>query len=65
MLPHKTAKEIVFFYHTFKKLLKLKHEIKNSREFLKMKINPPQAQDISFYKEAERILDPLVLHMKR
>ena len=32
MLPHKTAKEIVFLYHTFKKLLKLKTEIKNSRD---------------------------------
>lgn len=37
-LPHKTAAEIVFFYHTFKKLLKLKQEIKNSREYLKMRI---------------------------
>lgn len=27
-LPHKTSKEIVFFYHTFKKLINLKHEIK-------------------------------------
>ena len=32
LLPHKTAKELVFFYHTFKKLLKFKNEIKNSRE---------------------------------
>lgn len=31
-LPHKTAKEIVFLYHTFKKPLKLKTEIKNSRD---------------------------------
>jgi len=27
-LPHKTAKEIVFFFHTFKKLINLKTEIK-------------------------------------
>jgi len=31
-LPHKSAKEIVFFYHTFKKLINLKTEIKQSRE---------------------------------
>jgi hypothetical protein len=31
-LPHKSAKEIVFFYHTFKKLINLKYEIKQSRE---------------------------------
>lgn len=31
-LPHKSAKEIVFFYHTFKKLINLKNEIKQSRE---------------------------------
>ena len=38
-LTHKTAAEIVFFYHTFKKLLKLKQEIKNARDYLKMRIN--------------------------
>ena len=65
-LPHKTAAEIVFFYHTFKKLLKLKHEIRNSREFLKMKVNQlPQGQDVSFTKQAEQILEPLTAHMKR
>ena len=37
-LAHKTAAEIVFFYHTFKKPLNLKKEIKNSREYLKMRI---------------------------
>ena len=31
-LPHKSAKEIVFFFHTFKKLINLKSEIKQSRE---------------------------------
>jgi len=41
-LPHKTSAEIVFFYHTLKKLLKLKQEIKNSREYLKMRINSQQ-----------------------
>lgn len=46
-LPHKTASEIVFFYHTFKKPLKLKQEIKNSREYLKMRINLQQ-QESSF-----------------
>ena len=39
MLPHKTAKEIVFFYHTFKKLLRLKTEIKGARELIKIKNN--------------------------
>lgn len=39
VLPHKTAKEIVFFYHTFKKLLRLKTEIKNARELIKIKNN--------------------------
>ena len=38
-LPHKTASEIVFLYHTFKKPLKLKSQIKESREFLKMRAN--------------------------
>ena len=41
-LPHKIASEIVYFYHTFKKPLKLKYEIKNSREYLKMRINQQQ-----------------------
>ena len=27
-LPHKSSKQIVFFFHTFKKLMNLKHEIK-------------------------------------
>lgn len=31
-LPHKTAKEMVFFYHTLKKLLKLKQEMKSAQE---------------------------------
>ena len=31
-LPHKSASEIVFFYHTFKKLINLKMQIKNCRE---------------------------------
>lgn len=31
-LPHKSSKEIVFFFHTFKKLINLKSEIKASRE---------------------------------
>jgi len=31
-LPHKSAKEIIFFYHTFKKLVNLKTQIKNCRE---------------------------------
>jgi len=39
VLPHKTSKEIVFFYHTFKKLLRLKSEIKNARELIKIKNN--------------------------
>ena len=30
-LPHKSAKEIVFFYHTFKKMLILKTLIKEVR----------------------------------
>jgi hypothetical protein len=30
-LPHKSAKEIVFFYHTFKKMLNLKTLIKEVR----------------------------------
>ena len=38
-LPHKTASEIVFFYHTFKKLLKLKQEVKNARELIKTRVN--------------------------
>ena len=38
-LPQKTWEEIVFFYHTFKKPLKLKQEIKNAHEYLKMRIN--------------------------
>ena len=37
-LQHKTAAEIVFFYHTFKKLLKLKDEIKKACENLKMRL---------------------------
>lgn len=28
-LPHKSSKEIIFFYHTFKKLLRLKNTFKN------------------------------------
>lgn len=31
-LPHKSSKEIVFFFHTFKKLINLKSRIKESRE---------------------------------
>lgn len=31
-LPHKSASEIVFFYHTFKKLINLKIKIKDCRE---------------------------------
>jgi hypothetical protein len=34
-LPHKSAREIVFFYHTFKKLFNLKTRMKDAREFLK------------------------------
>ena len=48
-LPNKTAKEIVFFYHTFKKMLRLKFEIKNAKELIKMKINS-QPQDSVFGK---------------
>ena len=62
-LPHKTAGEIVFFYHTFKKPLKLKTEIKNSREYLKMRINQQQ-QEISMAEQADSILDPLNQHIK-
>jgi hypothetical protein len=36
-LPHKSASEIVFFYHTFKKLINLKMQIKNCREVQKLK----------------------------
>lgn len=36
-LPHKSAKQIVFFYHIFKKLIGLKNEIKQSRELQAMK----------------------------
>ena len=66
MLPHKTAKEIVFFYHTFKKLLKLKTEIKNSRD-AQLKTHPSQTVDIDLYltKQAEIILEPLIMHTKR
>jgi len=39
VLPHKTAREIIFFFHTYKKLLKLKGEIKNAKELIKMKMN--------------------------
>jgi len=31
-LPHKSAAEVIFFYHTFKKLMNLKSSIKNCRE---------------------------------
>lgn len=58
VLPHKTAKEIVFFYHTFKKLLRLKTEIKNARELIKIK-NNQSPQDAIFTKQAEIILQPL------
>jgi hypothetical protein len=34
-LPHKSAREIVFFYHTFKKLFNLKGKMRDAREFLK------------------------------
>ena len=30
-IPHKSAKEIVFFYHTFKKLLGFKDHLKQAR----------------------------------
>lgn len=36
-LPHKSASEIVFFYHMFKKLINLKMQIKNCREVQKLK----------------------------
>lgn len=49
VLPHKTAREIVFFYHTFKKLLRLKTEIKNAREVIKIK-NNQQPHDTIFTK---------------
>ena len=57
-LTHKTAAEIVYFYHTFKKLLKLKHEIKSARDYLKMRINQ-RDQEQTFAKQAETILEPL------
>ena len=31
-LPHKSASEMIFFYHTLKKLLKLKQEMKSAKE---------------------------------
>lgn len=66
MLPHKTAKEIVFFYHTFKKLLKLKNEIKNSRD-AQLKGHPNHILDMELYltKQADQILEPLIMHAKR
>lgn len=64
VLPHKTSKEIVFFYHTFKKLLRLKSEIKNARELIKIK-NNQQPHDIIFTKQADIILEPLTQHMRR
>lgn len=62
-LPHKTASEIVFFYHTFKKLLKLKEEIKKSREYIKMRFSQQQ-QEISFGELADTIMKPLTLYVQ-
>lgn len=61
-LPHKTSKEIVFFYQTQKKLLKLNREIKNARELLKMKMNNGPLDSV-FEKEADKILEPLQAHI--
>ncbi len=38
-LPHKSASELIFFYHTFKKLINLKMQIRNCREVQKLKVN--------------------------
>lgn len=62
-LPHKTAKEIVFFYHGFKKLLNFKHEVKQARELLKMRGS--QSSDLAFQKQADLILEPLIQHAKK
>jgi len=62
-LPHKSAKEIVYFYHTFKKLIGLKYEIKQSRELQSMKQMPQR--DTTFLKQADLILAPLLEHVKK
>lgn len=62
-LPHKSASEIVFFYHTFKKLINLKMQIKNCREVQKLKAQP--VSDASLQSQTDEILLPLTDYAKR
>lgn len=61
-LPHKSSKEIVFFYHTFKKLIGLKKIIKESRELQAMK---QMRGDMTYAKQADELLQPLFDHQKK
>ena len=49
-LPHKSASEIIFFYHTLKKLLKLKQEMKSAKEQIKARLSSNQSIEVSFKK---------------
>lgn len=63
-LPHKTPRQIVFFFHMFKKILNLKAEIKICKDNMNFKFFQ-LAQDVHIEKQAEKILQTLTEHCQK
>jgi hypothetical protein len=60
-LPHKTYNEIVFFYHSFKKLMRLKYHLKTCREGMSIIKNTRDFSE-TVVQTVSTILEPLLKH---